>query len=369
MHSNQSWPPVISPLGVHPCFRNATRAKQGCCRDWQGHTVFVSIVPAGRRYTKSTWQQLWWTILDSRRRVKWMLFTILVPEYLVGKALNDRLSAKRLTRFIREHRLRGDAEWEEIHVQMANIGYYVLHFSRSLDSSMASRKALAEEYPSILGVKRNCEGVKSMGTETIGVYALADHKTEPDSPWQFEQSLDRTLDKEPLTPFLIDKKALRTRYWVLTGPQWAAASYYDIADLPATSPRDLQLLDRGGVLVKSLALLQVSYQVLQVIARWVIGRSSSQLEIAALAFSASSFITYLLFIGRPQGVRCIQLVQAKRIPSLSEVEYIAYCGPNIGLKADLTMSWVSHRCLTMGANPLGDYLPLCVVSVPRMKSC
>jgi hypothetical protein len=43
MHSNQSWPPVISPLGVYPCFRNAMRAKQGCCRDWQGHTVFVSI--------------------------------------------------------------------------------------------------------------------------------------------------------------------------------------------------------------------------------------------------------------------------------------------------------------------------------------
>src|SRR5882757_11090591 len=45
MYSNQSWPPVISPLGVHPCFRNATRAKQGCYRDWQGHTPFVSIAP------------------------------------------------------------------------------------------------------------------------------------------------------------------------------------------------------------------------------------------------------------------------------------------------------------------------------------
>jgi hypothetical protein len=43
IHSNQSWPPVISPLGVHPCFRNAMRAKQGCYRDWQGHTPFVSI--------------------------------------------------------------------------------------------------------------------------------------------------------------------------------------------------------------------------------------------------------------------------------------------------------------------------------------
>jgi hypothetical protein len=44
MHSNQSWPPVISPLGVYPCFRKATRAKQGCCRGWQGHTDFLSKI-------------------------------------------------------------------------------------------------------------------------------------------------------------------------------------------------------------------------------------------------------------------------------------------------------------------------------------
>jgi hypothetical protein len=54
MYSNQSWPPVISPLGIHPCFRNATRAKQGYCRDWQGHTVFVSI---------------WWAVALSARQV------------------------------------------------------------------------------------------------------------------------------------------------------------------------------------------------------------------------------------------------------------------------------------------------------------
>jgi hypothetical protein len=40
MHSNQNWPPVITALGVYLCFRNATRAEQGCCRDLQGHTVF-----------------------------------------------------------------------------------------------------------------------------------------------------------------------------------------------------------------------------------------------------------------------------------------------------------------------------------------
>jgi hypothetical protein len=43
MHSNQSWPPVISPSGVHPCFRNDTRAKQGCYRVCQGHTDMTCI--------------------------------------------------------------------------------------------------------------------------------------------------------------------------------------------------------------------------------------------------------------------------------------------------------------------------------------
>jgi hypothetical protein len=41
MQSNQSWPPVITALGVYPYFRNATQAEQGCCRDLQGHTDFL----------------------------------------------------------------------------------------------------------------------------------------------------------------------------------------------------------------------------------------------------------------------------------------------------------------------------------------
>jgi hypothetical protein len=41
MHLNQNWPPVITALGVYPCFRNATGADQGCCRDLLGHTDFL----------------------------------------------------------------------------------------------------------------------------------------------------------------------------------------------------------------------------------------------------------------------------------------------------------------------------------------
>ena len=75
MHSNQSWPPVISPLGVHPCFRNATRAKQGCCRDWQGHTIFVSIIRDSwviqRRLFPHViqWSQYWGQASDVQKTV------------------------------------------------------------------------------------------------------------------------------------------------------------------------------------------------------------------------------------------------------------------------------------------------------------
>jgi len=29
---------------VHPCFRNARRAKQGCCRGLQGHADMICII-------------------------------------------------------------------------------------------------------------------------------------------------------------------------------------------------------------------------------------------------------------------------------------------------------------------------------------
>jgi hypothetical protein len=51
MYSNQSWPPVISSLGVYLCFRNAMRTKQGYCRGWQGHIDIVSIESPYRSIT------------------------------------------------------------------------------------------------------------------------------------------------------------------------------------------------------------------------------------------------------------------------------------------------------------------------------
>jgi len=73
----------------------------------------------------------------------------------------------------------------------------------------------------------------------------------------------------------------------------------------------LDKLDRSGVLVKALALIQVTSLVVQLIARKKSGLPSSQLEIATLAFAVSSAVTYILYWNRPQGVETVHIIKTK----------------------------------------------------------
>ncbi|KAH8909325.1 hypothetical protein BR93DRAFT_865529, partial [Coniochaeta sp. PMI_546] len=72
-----------------------------------------------------------------------------------------------------------------------------------------------------------------------------------------------------------------------------------VPDIPAVY---LEKLDRGGALVKVLAIGQVSYLILQLACRAAKGLPTAQLEVATLAFSAVSLVTYGLYWVHPQDV-------------------------------------------------------------------
>ena len=69
-----------------------------------------------------------------------MIFTVLIPEYLVGKAFSDWLAAKSGVEImkvcIEEAIAEGieGIEWEMVHAYMANMGYFVVDFSDEPDS-------------------------------------------------------------------------------------------------------------------------------------------------------------------------------------------------------------------------------------------
>jgi hypothetical protein len=104
-------------------------------------------VPAGRPLAKNAIQGIWWAILDSRTKIKWMIITILFPEYLIGKAFGDRLAAEAGVRMMKSTKPCASTtelemevlntvkslQWDRIHVYMANMGYFVVDFGEALN--------------------------------------------------------------------------------------------------------------------------------------------------------------------------------------------------------------------------------------------
>lgn len=56
-------------------------------------------------WLKRTCKTSWWKILDTGKQLKWMLFTILIPEYIMGKAWGDRQAAIGVRDFFRRRNL------------------------------------------------------------------------------------------------------------------------------------------------------------------------------------------------------------------------------------------------------------------------
>ncbi|KAE9374862.1 hypothetical protein N431DRAFT_503621 [Stipitochalara longipes BDJ] len=269
-------------------------------------------IPASRAEPKSSIQGVWWAILDSRTKIKWMIFTILVPEYLIGKAFGERLAAKAGVKLVKKSQLldpNSSAEqpteasdvveplqWEDIHAYMANMGYFVVDFSGVLDVNCSMRQ------PKIVCTLEDC----MLMEESASFQSLVD------------QSRDR-ISNEPSPKITL--QLLQHRAWALNNSQLVSAAFaLDLIDLPDVSRRDLARLDRGDKLVKTLALLQIGYLVIQLVARRALNLFSTQLEVATLAFSASSMITYGLYWSRPQGVEGVYVINAKKLPDIGTVK-------------------------------------------------
>jgi hypothetical protein len=238
-----------------------------------------------------------------------MFFTIFVPEYIIRRAMSEVLAVHDMVR-------KTKSQWEEVPTHMANMGYFVLDFS---DYWLASGSSDT--------------GRKIEDRNPFNSPSFRPKPAERDySP---REKLEGILQEEDdLASARLNLHRLTHPYWVLNARQLDLL-IPGIVDMPTVPGRHLELLDRGGILVKVLALVQIVYLIIQLIARKVAGLPSAQLEIGALAFSASSFITYVLYWNRPQEIESIHIMKAKVAPSISRILQVAEQGP--------IFLWTMHR--------------------------
>ena len=243
-------------------------------------------------------KKFWFVIVDSHTKIKWMLFTMLMPELTLAKAVHDRASANEW--FMDDERLKHTRTQRPVQNYLANMGHFVLdcHDDDGLEDGL--------EIENNVEAKRNARSLPDR---------LLSRRF-----FQLQAHIDAVLHTRAdtiigdLSSIRINAKRLKSRYWALNARQWALMKEWGIAELPDTPDYQLERLDSGGGLVKIIALVEIFWLALQLLVRLIRRYPSSQLEIAALAFAAQSALTYCVNFSKPRDVAAVRIVGPRAWP-------------------------------------------------------
>ncbi|KAJ9365284.1 hypothetical protein C8Q69DRAFT_441930 [Paecilomyces variotii] len=123
-------------------------------------------------------------------------------------------------------------------------------------------------------------------------------------------------------------RVLQGTVWYVDAPQLLLAREIGLINkLPVLSTAQLDDQNKDSFLVRSIALAQVLWLVIEVIVRHTQGLPVAQVEVVTLAFSACSLFTYLLLWNKPQDVQVATETTAARRPEVHEIKSIAAAAP------------------------------------------
>jgi hypothetical protein len=187
-----------------------------------------------------------------------MIATMLAPEYILGKAVGDLAAAWQCRERMRVFAKEDNVEWGLAHGFYANMGGFVGVFEDEL------------------------QGKEGQGNE-----AMAEPVTLTAKSIYWLRKAERQTDMTVMEAVPIESRNKKMK----------------IERLPDITTAELHDKSKGDIFVKTIAVVQVFWAILQIIIRATKGLSISQLELAVVAFSACAIITYILLIPKPQGVR------------------------------------------------------------------
>jgi hypothetical protein len=177
-----------------------------------------------------------WTLKRTWTSTKWMLITVLAPEYLLAKGLSDWQAVDSSITELQEIAAKDGVPWTRVHSQFANMGGFVIKVD---GSTVGQRKTVS---PSSLYHLTICD-----------ILALRE---------------DSSLEK-----------------------------------LPSITEEEINDKSKSDGLVRAIAIVQIAWMALQIIARESRRLAISQLEISVLAFASCAVVIYGLNWERPKGVQ------------------------------------------------------------------
>jgi hypothetical protein len=253
-------------------------------------TVQHLNVPEQREGRDRGWKgDLKWMLKGVYTSVKWMLLTMVAPELVIGKACADLVQAKEDFQELLKFAEDDHVPWTLAHTYYANMGGFVVR-SRVGENILSG--------PHVGDATRNKDNTdttasaehRPRASDAIDI-AESDHSGSGSFPTKETLGYDGNPDQDSL--FYLDARVLcKLRREKI------------IPKLPSITKEELEDKSKSDSFVKAIAVVQISWTTLQIIARAAKKLPISQLELAVLAFAACAVVIYGLYWAKPKGIRC-----------------------------------------------------------------
>lgn len=224
-------------------------------------------------YTVKSWVKNFWS------HFKWMLFTMLVPEFILGKAVGEFFMAREMSRKVqgmKNRQLMGeDEEWSLAHGFFAFMGGFRAKVSLEVVTATTERNDTEIKHQPSSGQERSPE---------------QNGQRESEQDWG-PDDLESVGAAGPGQLFIIPPD------FILSIRRAGL-----IPKLPGITKEEIHDKSKANFLVKAIAAVQVFWVCVQVIVRSARGLAISQLELMVTAFSICAVITYIFLLQKPQNV-------------------------------------------------------------------
>ena len=249
------------------------------------------------------WGTIWWAIKGGWTSTKWMLVTVLAPEILLAKNVGDLTAVKLDLEKLQDWAAQDGVPWTRTHSLFANMGGFVIRRS-------SPERAVATTFPETGTVPqepvprtRKTAGWKAKLRRRMGwksksdvVFAPPDATHEQNPPKSKEPStaelgLSTNISSQPVLIHLLTQDIVLLRSKGLL----PKLSYITLEEINDKSKSDS--------LVRAITVVQITWVVIQIIARAFRSLAISQLEISVVAFATCAIILYGINWEKPKGVQ------------------------------------------------------------------
>ena len=275
------------------------------------------------------------------RKIKWMIITVLAPEYIFYSAIRERKWAQATTELLRtkedsgslEGKLLSLGESEELQngpkwtiCWKSDWDYQLATWLRGLRAKGSSNTPQIEDTVELMSVDgsghENRSDIGENQLDIEGAQNNSSHNVQRDTPteirlpeqipfkqnqtskpWTITHSYYANMDGVRLK--IKNSESRRIEFFCITVKHLAEIDF-DLAYSPMAqlniSEAEIKDKSKSDSLSKAIAMVQIFWLAVSVIARRIYHITTSQLEILSLAFTALAILIYAAYWDKPQNL-------------------------------------------------------------------